>query len=434
MTSPNHTNPIPGPDDIARRELPNGIVVLARENFTAQSVVVAGSLPAGSLFDPPGADGLASFTSSAMMFGTQNRSFDDLHETLEGIGADFDFSAGVHTCGFGGKALAEDLPVLLDIMQDALRHPTFPPEHVERLRGQYITGMQIRMHDTRYRAGRAFREMAYPDAHPYRRSSSGTLDTLPTITRDMLVDFHARHYGPRSMIITVVGAVQADAALDAVEAAIGGWQNPDQPDVPALPPVPALTGVQQAHIPLPDKTQADIHLGVPGPTRHDPDFHAARLVNSVLGLFGMMGRLGKNVREAQGLAYYSYSLVEGQDGPGPWRVMAGVNPANVQQAVDSILHEIERITQEPVSETDLSDNKANFTGQLPLQLESNEGVASAILRMERYDLGLDYLRTYTDVINALTADDLLRAAQTYFKPGAYALAVAGPEMDGASGA
>ena len=423
-------NPIPGPDDIARRELPNGIVVLARENFTAQSVVVAGSLPAGAVFEAPDHSGLASFTADALLYGTQNRDFAAIHETLEGIGADLEFDAGVHHCGFGGKSLAEDLPTLLDLMQDALRNPAFPAGHVERLRGEIMTGLQIREHDTRYQAGRAFRELAYPPEHPYHRSADGTLESIPQITREMLAGFHRRYYGPQGLIVVVVGAVEAGAALDAVEAALGDWQNPTQPPVPELPPVPPLTEVRRQEVTVPGKTQSDIHLGAPGPSRRDPDFHAARLVNNVLGLFGMMGRLGKTVREEQGLAYYCYSLVEGEAGPGPWRVMAGVNPANVERAIASIVAEIRRITTEPVSAEDLADNKANFTGRLPLQLENNEGVAAAILRMERYDLGLDYLRRYADIINALTAEDLLAAAQRYLNPEAYALAVAGPQLNG----
>jgi len=419
-------NPIPGPDDIARRELPNGLVVLARENFTAQSVVIAGALPAGAIFDAPEQAGRAAFTAEALLYGTQRRDFEAIHEALEGIGADLSFDSGVHRVGLSGKSLAEDLPLLLDLARDALCCPTFPAEHVERLRGQIITDLQIREHDTRYRAGRAFRELAYAPDHPYHHSTSGTLDTVPTLTREMLVDFHTRHFGPRGMIVVVVGAVEKEKALDAVTAALGDWRNPDQPAVPDLPPLQPITTIRRRDEIVPGKTQSDIVLGWPGPCRRDPDFHAARLANSILGQFGMMGRLGKSVREQQGLAYYSYSQVEGEDGPRPWRVMAGVNPANVSRALDSIVAEIRRITTEPVSAEDLADNQAHFTGSLPLQLESNEGVAGAILRMEYFELGLDYLRNYADLINRLTANDLLAAARRYLNPDAYALGVAGP--------
>jgi zinc protease len=106
--------------------------------------------------------------------------------------------------------------------------------------------------------------------------------------------------------------------------------------------------------------------------------------------------------------------------------MAGVNPANVDLAIERIQDELRRLTSEPVSADDLADNQAYFTGRLPLQLESNEGVAASILNMELYGLGLDYLLHYRDMILRLTADDLLAAAQHYLDPDRLAIGVAGP--------
>ena len=141
-----------------------------------------------------------------------------------------------------------------------------------------------------------------------------------------------------------------------------------------------------------------------------------------------MSRLGASVREEKGLAYYSYSGVEGGLGPGAWSVSAGVSPKNVKLAVDSIREEIERIIREPVSAQDLTDNQANLTGRLPLLLESNGGVAGNLLAMERYDLGLDYLRTYADMVNSLTVEDLRAAMRHYWKPDAFTLSIAGPAL------
>src|SRR5213592_1626957 len=105
----NARNALPGPDDIAREVLPNGIIVLARENFTTQSVVIAGSVQVGSIFEAMEKTGLSSFVASSLMRGTKNRDFDTLHETLEGIGASLGIGGGMHTTGFNGKSLAEDL-------------------------------------------------------------------------------------------------------------------------------------------------------------------------------------------------------------------------------------------------------------------------------------------------------------------------------------
>jgi zinc protease len=230
------------------------------------------------------------------------------------------------------------------------------------------------------------------------------------------------------MVVTVVGAVRPEDAVKLVAEALGDWTNPAQPPIPPVPDAPRIPKARRVAKVVAGKTQSDIVIGWPGPARKAPDFQAANLANNILGVFGMMGRVGHSVREQQGLAYYAYSSLSGGHGPGPWTVSAGVNPANVHRAIESILTEVRRLTSELVTEEELADNKANFTGRLPLTLENNEGVAGAILNMERYGLGLDYLRGYADMINAITRGDVLSAAQKYLSPEAYALAVAGPAL------
>jgi zinc protease len=139
----------------------------------------------------------------------------------------------------------------------------------------------------------------------------------------------------------------------------------------------------------------------------------------------MMGRIGAIVREELGLAYYVYSQLEGGLSRAPWSIVAGVNPANVDLAIERILDELRRFAEEPVSEEDLADNQSYLVGNLPLQLESNEGIAGTILNMEIYRLGLDYLLHYRDTIYALTRDDLFAATRHYLAPDRLVIAVAG---------
>lgn len=419
---------LPSSADILRTVLPNGITVLARENFANQSVVIGGSLAVGSLQDPEGKDGLADFAASALMRGTRNRPFDALHEALESIGASLSISGGGHSTGFGGKALAEDLGALLSILSDVLRNPAFPPDQTERLRGELLTALKIRAQDTRSVAYENFRKLAYPPEHPYSRNMFDVAESLPHLSLDDLHAFHAQHYGAQGMIIAIVGAVKAEDALKLVAEQFGAWHNPAQPPMPKVSEPPPLSEARQSFKTVAGKTQSDIVIGWAGPSRFAPDFQAANLANNILGVFGMMGRLGKSVREDQGLAYYAYSTVRGGHGPSPWTASAGVNPKNVRRAIESILREVERLTSELVSEEELADNKANFTGRLPLTLETNEGVAAAILNMETYQLGLDYLLRYVETINAITREDVLKAAQRYLSTEAYALSVAGPEL------
>lgn len=427
MVLPEITYSLPNSQNIARIVLDNGIVVLVYENMNTQSVVIEGALRGGSLYETPEKSGLAALTSSALMRGTQHRDFDAIHSELEDIGADLGVGAGVHRVSFDGKALAEDLDVLLDVLNDVLRFPTFPDDQVERLRGEALTWLQYQQQDTRRQAGRAFREHLYPASHPYHYSSRGTLETVPNITIDEMRAFHTSQYGPDGMTICIVGAVEVGAAVEIVNEKLGQWRNPGQSEKVELPPLEPLTDIRRAGVPIPGKTQSDIVMGVVGPARRDPDYQAANLANSVLGQFGMMGRIGDVVREQSGMAYYAYSRLDGGLGPGAWSISAGVNPVNVERAIELSLGEAKRMATELIEDADLDDNKSYYIGRLPLQLESNDGIAGTILTLETYDLGLDYLVGYRDMINALTKDQLLAAAQHYWTPDAYVVAVSGPD-------
>ena len=416
---------LPGPKDIHRHELDNGIVLLVRENHASPSVVISGHLAVGSIDEVPEQAGLAAITASALSRGTTHRSFDQVYEEIESVGASFGVSAGAHHTTFGGKSLSEDLPLLLDVVADVLRHPTFPAQEVTKLRGEILTDLEERDHNTRRMAALTFYELAYPAEHAYSRSVSGYIETVSRLTRDDLVDFYANGYGPQGMVLVIVGAIEAEAARAQVEAALGDWAGATYDRSP-LPPAPPPAEMRRAFVPIRGKTQADIWMGNPGPRRSDPTFMDAAVCNTVLGVFGMMGRLGDTVRNEQGLAYYAYSRVRGGIGPGPWSVVAGVDPANVDQAVDSIRAEIQRMRQEPVPPEELADSQAFLIGSLPLRLETNEGVARAIRDIERYDLGLDYIQQYAGMIQAATPGTIQAAAQQWLDPDAFNLAIAGP--------
>lgn len=417
---------LPGPETIRREELPNGIIVLARENFASPSVVISGYVHAGALFEPAEQAGLANLTASALMRGTEQRSFNEIYETIESIGANLGIGAGTHFASFRGKSLAADLEVLLDLLSEVLRQPAFPEGPVEQLKGEKLTTLAMRDQDTRSVAAMTFEELAYQN-HPYHQPSDGYRETVQELSPQDLREFHGRRYGPQGLVIAVVGAVQQGAAVDAVTSALGGWNPAGIEPLDDVPEAGSPEDLLRKEVAMSGKTQADIVLGAPGPRRSHPKYMAAALGNSVLGRFGMMGRIGDVVREEAGLAYYAYSSLGGGVGPGPWRVVAGVNPGNVAQAIDLCRQEIRRFSTEPVEEEELADVKANFIGSLPLQLESNEGVARALVHIERHELGLDYYQRFPELAAAVTRDELLEVAAQHLDADRLAIAVAGPE-------
>jgi zinc protease len=418
---------LPGPDSIERQQLQSGTVVLARENFASPSIVISGYLPAGALADPQGKEGLADLTASALMRGTETRSFNEIYESIESIGASLHVSAGTHFASFRGKALASDLDLLLTLLAEVLQSPAFPEKNVEQLRGEKLTGLALRDQETRSVASMTFDELAYAE-HPYRRPSDGTRASVAGLTLDDLSEFHQRHYGPSELVISLVGAVKADDGIDAVRRALAGWDAGGPGGSVEVPDARALTEIVRRDVTMAGKTQSDVVLGVPGPRRSDPSYLAASLGNNVLGRFGLMGRIGDSVREQAGLAYYAFSSIGGGVGPGPWRVAAGVNPVNTDRAIDLIRQEIRRFVTEPVTVEELADVKANFIGRLPLQLESNEGVSNALLHTERYHLGLDYYQRFPGLIAKVTREQVLETAARFLDPDQLAIAVAGPGM------
>jgi zinc protease len=416
---------LPGASTVERHELGNGITVLIRENFLSPSVVIQGSLEVGGLDETEAKAGLAGLTCASLMRGTQQRSFHEIYDAIESVGASLGFGSGMHTTTFYAHGLAEDFGSLTSLAAEALRRPSFPAEQIEKLRGEYLTQLAIRQEDTGDRAQLAFAELAYA-GHPYAHDEEGTPETIQSITRDEIVQFHSGTYGPRGMILTVAGAVHSGRALAMIEKYFADWHNPNQPVRAPLPAAPRLQQPAERRVPLPGKSQADLVLGVPGPARASADFFPALIGNNILGRFGTFGRIGEAVREDEGLAYYAFSSLAGGLGPGPWMVIAGVNPRNIERALELIRREIGRFVQTKVSGVELTDNQASLIGRLPLQLESNEGVAAALMNIEIYNLGLEYYQRFPGLVAAVTREEILETARRYLHPDRLAIGIAGP--------
>ena len=418
------TNSLPGPEDIHREVLSNGITILTRSNFNSPSVSISGYIQTGSLFDPDEKLGLADFATSALMRGTDKHSFDSLFNELESAGASFGFDSGLHITGFNGRALAEDLSLLLGLLSEAMRQPVFPAAEVEKLRNQLLTGLAIRSQDTSDMADITFDEILY-EGHPYSRSEDGNPDTIKAITRQDLVDYHRFGFGPHGMVISVVGAVEPKKAIDLVHRALGDWKNHEQRELPQLSEVKLLDEQVVRKVYIPGKTQSDLVIGSLGPSRISSDYFPAILGNSILGQFGLYGRIGLSVRERSGLAYYAYSILSSGIGPGSWKIVAGCSDDKIEKVTEMVKKEISGFVKKAVTPEELDDNKSNLIGSLPLVFESNGGIAASLLGIEKYSLGLDYYLRYASIVNSISADAILDVARNYLRLDKLAIVIAG---------
>ncbi len=416
---------LPGPENIFRAKLSNGIVFLSRANFNTPSVSFGGYLPAGSIFEADEKLGLADFVASSLMRGTATRKFDSIYNELESVGASMGFSGGTLNVNFGGRSLVEDLPLLFNLLAESLQLPAFPKDEMERLRAQYLTGLSMREQDTFSMASLHFDRMLYRD-HPYARPDEGYTETIKSITRKDLKEFHRKHFGPKGMVIAVVGAIEPQKAFDLAEKYFGKWNVPHQVPLPEIPDVKPIRKTVRHHHKIADKSQSDLVVGMFAPPRNHPLYFSASIANSVLGQFGMMGRIGASVREKSGLAYHASSSLHTGTGVGSWEVTAGVNPKNLNKAIDLIIKELRRFVKSGVTAQELADVQANYIGKLPLSLESNHGVVSGLLNIERYNLGLDYYPRYEALVRAVTRQSILEISRQYIDPDRLVISTAGP--------
>ncbi|NTW09550.1 MAG: insulinase family protein, partial [Anaerolineaceae bacterium] len=223
-----------------------------------------------------------------------------------------------------------------------------------------------------------------------------------------------------------VGAVEPERAVEFVHRFLGGWKNPAQKERLQIPEQAPLKKTKRRVYKVAGKNQSDLVIGTLGPKRRSPDFLPASLGNSILGQFGMMGRIGRVVREKSGLAYYASSSLSTGLGPGSWSVAAGVNPVNVEKVVNLVIAELRRFVKGGVTKQELSDNQDNYVGRLPLSMESNGGVAGALINIERNNLDLDYYRDYERSVRAVKRQEIQEVAGKYIVPERLAIAIAGP--------
>jgi zinc protease len=270
------------------------------------------------------------------------------------------------------------------------------------------------------------RELLYPEDNPSRLPLDGTVEAVEGYTRDDLHGYHGAHIAPGEMRVAMVGGIDSiQQAADALSAVFDDWQQAT-PEV--IPPqmVAKPDRLRRDDRVIPGKSQSNIVMALPTIPRSHDDYYALNVANVILGQLGLMGRLGASVRDAQGLAYHVSSSLSPGEASSLWTARAGVDPANVDRTIEAILAEVQRLQDEPVAEEELADAKTYIVGSLPLSLESLGGVTNLLLSIERFGHGLDYLDRFPNIINALTVEDLQRAAQAHLDPDRVVIGTAGP--------
>ncbi len=307
---------------------------------------------------------------------------------------------------------------------ECLSQPVFPAKEIDRVRGELMNDLRIEADDTRHRAMHELARTVFPKDHPYGRDPKGGADRVRRIRRSDIASFHEAHVGPEGLILAVTGDADVRLIDDAIAKPLARLPG-DGEAAPAIPPPPPHKP-RTVTIPMPHKAQADIAVGGPAVARRHEDYYALNLANLLFGRIGLYGRVGRNLRDEQGLAYYAFTSLEARTVGGMWSLSAGVNPGNLEKAVESIRTELDRLRTEPFTEDEIRDGKDNQVGSLIVSLERNAEFASELHRMEYYGLGMDFLERYADLVRELSDEEVRQVAARFFVPASSSMVVAGP--------
>ena len=402
--------------------LKNGMVLLLSEKHEIPMVTVSMAIKAGSVVEPGDKPGLASLTASLLTQGTAKRTASQISREIDFIGGSLSVSGGDDYASAGLRVLKKDIKTGFDLLSDVLMHPVFDQKEIDRKVKETLAAIQQQKEEPAVIAGEAFTKAVF-GGHPYGKTSDDVAAFLPKLKRQDILDFYTRRYGPNDTIIAVVGDVSEKEILSLLDEQFKGWK-PVEEGTPARQAPPAIEAVTVKKL---DKniTQANIAMGHLGISRENPDYYAVMIMNYILGGGGFSSRLMDNIRDNRGLAYDVHSSFSAQKDPGSFQAWMQTKSESANESINEIFKELKRIRTEPVSEKELADAKAYLTGSFPLRMDTYAKIAGMLTAIEIYNLGLDYPQKYPGLINAVTREDILRAAKKYLDPDHMVIVVLG---------
>jgi zinc protease len=414
--------------EVNRKVLDNGMVLMMVERHNLPIVKVTVAFNAGILNEPEDKAGLASLTAYMLTEGTKTRTAQQISEEIEFVGASVGASGGGDYTTANLSVLKKDLDLGFELLSDIILNPVFPEEEINKRKERVKGSLKAREEDPGFLASREFRKAVF-GTHPYGRLKTGTAETIDNIERENLVDFHSSYYLPNNAVMSVVGDINYEEVEALIKKYFGKWHTgelkaSDLPEINAVKERKTITLDK-------DLTQANVILGHVGVSRDNPDYYSLSVMNYILGSGGFASRLMHNIREEKGLAYDVHSYFAANKYGGSFQVGLQTKNKSANTAIEEVLNEIERIRTEPVSDLELSDAKSFLTGSFPMRIDMSRKIASFLIAVEYFGLGVDYIENYPGYINSVTKKDILRVAKKYLDPENFILVVVANQQEAA---
>jgi zinc protease len=402
-----------------------GIEIIAIDMPIHDVVSFVGSFAAGETLSPVDAPTLAGLTALMLDKGTQRNDRFAIAERLDTLGAGIGFSASAHSLGFSGQFLREDAGAVMGLLAEQLREPAFDAEVLETLKSRQSAGLLQAIDNPDYRANAQVARLLYPKGHPnYSDEIDVLLEDLKATTISDIAQFHADHYGPKSMRLVFAGDIDFEQLTAAVEFAFEGWSG--GVDYPAELPTQLKNIQQSKRIHIADKTSVAVHYAQnTGIQRNDDDYIPFMLGNYILG-GSFNSRLMQAVRKQQGL---TYSIRSGHSGdiltPGNWSLSASFSPALLDQGLAATEAVFTEWYEQGINPAEVQKAIDTLSGAYLVGLSTTARVAGQVLSFVQRGFDPEYIDEYPQHLRTVTAEQVNRTIRQHLKPQQHTLVVAG---------
>jgi zinc protease len=406
--------------------LRNGITLDVVEDHAVPTVSVYGLALAGRQESTPGKPAIPTLTAMMLTRGTTTQDKRAIAALLDSVGATVSINADLSEATIVGSSLAKDTHLLLSVLADELRNPALKADELAKAKREMEADLSRGYENTGLRARERLSRLAYPKGHPYRAPDrEEMLASLKSATPADLRAFHVDRYVGSGVILSIVGDVDTSQVAGWVESLFGGMPQGARPQYDLARTEP--TAPERAIETMRGKANMDFVMGeASGLRRMDPEWEAAIVANAALGQSSLTSRIGKRVRDTEGLSYNLYSRYLWSDYlDGVWMVDVAVAPKNLAKAIHSTREEIDRYAKEGITAEEVETQKNFFAGNYTVRLGSNAGVAFSLTFAEKYGYGPRYLDEFPERVRAVTREQVNSVIRARLRPDKLHLVVAG---------
>ncbi len=396
--------------------LPNRLTLILLEDHEVPTAKFYFYIQGGSVYDPPGKEGLASVAmQSIRLGGTTTRSPESIEEDLEFVGASLEMGIKPEYAAASLNVLKKDLNLGLDILFDLLKKPAIQKNRFEIVKAQAIDTLERELEDPLTLANREFPELIYGPHNPWGRKV--TVASLKNITYEDVRSFYKNFVHPDRILLAAAGDFSDDAITALIHEKNQDW-NVSSSGLPALPSVSESFKREVVVIPRRDLTQSTIIMGHLGTKRDNPDKFPLIVMNFILGGGGALSsRLGEEIRSSAGKAYAIWSDYGFGKDLGTFRAIAQTALTNTDWVIHRMETMIREMTDSPnFTQEEVSRAKQAVLRSLVFGFETRFAQVKEEARFKLYGYPDNYLEIFQKEIARVSVKDLNRVAKKYLHP------------------